>query len=105
MPPLSGFLATLPADVLLDSGVLFINSDTPFGVSRGGLAFDPAITYENIDFDDKRYAIQGLDRREGGTPKISGTILELSSLRLLQLEPGSTQSGAAADLTTTPSIA
>ena len=105
MPPLTGFLATLPADVLLDSGVLFINSDIPFGVSKGGLAFDPAITYENIDFDDKRYPIQGLDRREGGAPKISGTIIELSNARLLQLEAGATQTGTAADTTTTPQIA
>lgn len=102
MPPLTGFLATLPQDTILEAGVLYINSDSPFGVSRGGLAFDPGTEWENLDFDDKVYPITGLDRKTGGMAKISGTIIELSDARMPSIEPGEVRSGAAADYTYAP---
>lgn len=102
MPPLNGFSATLPTDVILESGVLYINSVNPFGVSKGGLAFDPSTEWENMDFDGKTFPVKGLDRKTGGVPKISGTIIELSTTRMTTIEPGSTQAGAAADVTVSP---
>lgn len=75
--PLSGYTSTLPTDVLLDSGVLYIGS-TVFGAFAGGLKFDPGVTYRNMDFDGKRSPVKQLDRVTMRMPKISGTVIQLS---------------------------
>jgi hypothetical protein len=87
--PLTGFTSTLPTDVLLDSGVLYVGS-TVFGATKGGLTFDPGVEYRNIEFDGKRSAIKLLDRKMMMTPKISGTVLELAAGNVAKLEPGAT---------------
>lgn len=90
----SAYSATLPADVLLDSGLLLVNSSTPWGVSMGDLSFDPGIDRKQVGFDGQRSSIVGLDRTVGFAPKISGTMKELSTTRLTGLyEPASSSAG------------
>lgn len=99
----SGYSATLPADILLDSGILLINSATPFGVSMGDLSFDPGINRKQVAFDGQRSSIVGLDRTIGFAPKISGTMKELSGTRLTALfEPGSSSALGGGVTTITP---
>ena len=85
--PLTGFTSSLPTDVVLDSGVLYVNT-TVFGATKGGLQFDPANTYRNIEFDGKRSAVKLLDRKMMSAPKLSGTVLELATGNVARLEPG-----------------
>lgn len=98
--PNSGFSATLPTDVLLDSGVLYIGDTTPFGVTVGGIQFDPGIQRENIDFDGKLADVIELDRTIGVKAKLSCKIIEGSATRLEALEAGSTN----ATVTGPPSV-
>ncbi len=92
--PLTGYTSTLPSDVLLDSGVLYIGT-TVFGAFAGGIKFDPGITYRNIDFDGKRTPVRLLDRVTMRMPKISGTVIQLTATAgvsvaggVAQIEPG-----------------
>ncbi|HWL41026.1 MAG TPA: hypothetical protein VNO75_12395 [Gemmatimonadaceae bacterium] len=95
--------AGLPADCLLDSGLLLINSDTPFGVSMGDLGFDPRKEIRQIDFDGKRSDIVGLDRIVGFQPAISGSLKEMNATKLTSFyEPGSTSAEAGGVTTITP---
>lgn len=91
--PLTGFTATFPDDVVLDSGVLYVGASV-FGAFAGGLKFDPGITYRNIDFDGKRSAMKGLDRKTMMAPKISGTVIQLSTGNVVQVEPGAVDTAA-----------
>lgn len=102
--PNSGFSSTLPTDVLLDTGVLYLGTDTPFGVTVGGLSFDPGIQRENIDFDGKFADVATLDRTIGVQAKLSGKIIEASPTKLATLMPGSatTTSGTPPETTITP---
>jgi len=86
--PLTGYTSALPTDVLLDSGVLYVGA-TVFGAFAGGIKFDPAVTYKGIDFDGKRSPVAGLDRVTMRMPKISGTVIQLSTTMIAQIEPGS----------------
>lgn len=85
--PLTGYTSTLPSDVLLDSGVLYIGA-TVFAALTGGLKFDPGAAYRNVEFDGKRSAIKGLDRKTTFAPKISGTMIELAASNVARIEPG-----------------
>lgn len=87
--PITGYSADLPADVIVDSGVLYVGTAI-VGVTRGGLAFDPGKSYRNIPFDGVRSPIKGLDRIEKYDAKLTGTILEFDAEEFVQLEPGST---------------
>lgn len=87
--PLTGYTSSLPSDILLDSGVLYV-STTVFGAFQGGLKFDPGITYLNAEFDGKRSPVKGLDRVSMRMPKISGTVIQLSTANVAQVEPGVT---------------
>lgn len=88
--PLTGYTSSLPSDVLLDSGVLYVGltPSTVFGAFAGGLKFDPGVTYRNADFDGKRSPVKGLDRVTMRMPKISGTCIQLSTANVAQIEPG-----------------
>lgn len=90
--PLTGYTSSLPADVLLDSGVLYVGltPSTVFGAFAGGLKFDPGVTYRNIDFDGKRSPVKALDRVTMRMPKISGTCIQLATTNIAQIEPGAT---------------
>jgi hypothetical protein len=88
--PLTGFTATFAStDAVLDSGVLYVGANV-FGVTKGGLNFDPGITYRNIEFDGKRSPVRLLDRKMMVQPKLSGTVIQLSTGNVAQLEPGAT---------------
>lgn len=76
----SGFATTLPADVVLDAGVLSINGTT-FGVSRGGIRWRANEAWQNIDFDGKRSDIAGLDRKITDEQIIEGTFIEMSKAK------------------------
>lgn len=92
MPTLTGYSATLPADVLLDSGILMVGS-TKIGVSDGGLTFDPGITEDEVMFDGKRTPIKGLRRRLNYEATISGTLIELGDTVTAYIEPGAVAVG------------
>lgn len=85
--PLTGFTANFPADVLLDSGIIYVGN-TVLGAFAGGIKFDPGVTYRNIEFDGKRANMKGLDRVTQRMPKISGTVIQLSTGNITQVEPG-----------------
>jgi hypothetical protein len=87
--PLTGYTSSFPSDVLMDSGVLYV-STTVFGAFAGGLKFDPGLTYRNIDFDGKRSPVKLLDRKMMQMPKITGTVIQLSTTNVGQVEPGAT---------------
>lgn len=93
--PLTGFTTTFPTDVLLDSGVLYVGA-TVFGAFQGGLKFDPGVEYLNTNFDGKRSPVRLLDRKSNQMPKITGTVIQLSTTNVAQIEPGAsaTASGA-----------
>lgn len=101
----SGYLSTLPTDVLLDTGILYLNSSTAYGVSDGGIAFDPGKEWQNIDFDGKRSPMYGLDRVVGYMPKVSGTLIALNATTALNLEPGGSSSTVGGVTTITPASA
>ena len=85
--PLTGFTATFPTDVLVDSGVLYVGA-TVFGAFQGGLRFEPGVEYVNSQFDGKRSPVKLLDRKSNQMPKISGTVIQLSTTNVGQIEPG-----------------
>lgn len=93
--PLTGYTAALPTDVLLDSGVLYVNT-TVFGAFQGGLKFDPGNTYRNVEFDGKRSNVGLLDRKMMVAPKISGTVIQLATTNVGQIEPGASVSATGA---------
>lgn len=99
MPGLSSWSATLPQDILLDTGLLYLATN-PFGASRGGLTFNPGKTIRNIPFDLKRAPIVGLDRVTEMVPTIEGTFIELGSPDWANFETGATNTFASATAVT-----
>jgi len=93
--PLTGFTSQFPTDVLVDSGVLYVGA-TVFGAFQGGLKFDPGIEYLNVTFDGKRSPVKLLDRKSNQMPKITGTVIQMSTTNVTQIEPGATVSAAGA---------
>jgi hypothetical protein len=85
--PQSGYTSELPNDVLLDTGLLYVNS-TIVGVSRGGLTFDPGIETRNIPYDGQKAPTKLLDRIIKRTPQITGTMLEADETQLRIFETG-----------------
>ena len=98
-------ITNLPADTLLDSGVLYFGS-TKIGVTRGAPKFDPARTWRNIEFDGKQAPVKGLDRPMYGEAMISGTLIEFGGAstgnQITKLEPGATAVTVGAITTYTP---
>lgn len=93
----SGYTAGLPTSVLLDVGVLYYkaisqNGPTKFGVSVGGLSFEPEIEWRHVEFDGKRSDIEGLHRVTNRTGRIKGTFLIEWPKHIPLVEPGATQS-------------
>jgi hypothetical protein len=72
----------LPADTLLDSGILSIGA-TAVSVSRGGLTDSVTPEWSNVDFDGKRSSIVGLDRKTGIVAKFAGTFLQFAQTHVL----------------------
>lgn len=105
MAPSTSFTTGMPTNVLLDSGILFINATTPWAASTGGgFKFDPGHSFQNLaqDVDGVHYPVGGLDRKVGGVPKLTGTVVELDITRILQIEPGSSNATVTTETTTTP---
>lgn len=101
MPPYN--IAPLPADTLLDSGVLYVNGNTPYGASRGELSVQLNRGYENVEFDGKLAPVAGLDRpMPSAPPRISGKFIELNALKAADVEPGGTAATVGAVTTVTP---
>lgn len=104
----SGYTTSLPANVLLDVAVLsreIASTVTPFGVSRGGMSFNPNKEMRNVEFDGKRAPIAGLDRVTGFKPTIEGTFIQLGTAQIDDLEPASsvaTSTGTPSTFTITP---
>lgn len=85
--PQSGYTSALPADVLLDTGVLSV-AGSVMGVSRGGLRFDPGIDLRNLPYDGQKVATKGLDRIIKRSPMFVGTMLQASEADFNRYEPG-----------------
>ena len=90
--PLTAYSADLPADVLLDTGVLYIGTAV-LGATRGAPRFDPGKQFSNIDFDGKRADIMGLDRVDRHEAMINCTLIEFDAADIAVLEPGMTSAG------------
>ena len=86
-------IANFPADIILDSGVVFIGA-TKFGVTRGEPKFTPNRSIQNIEFDGKHAPIRGIDRFMHGEPSLAFTMMELGGTgtgnQIDRLEPGNT---------------
>jgi hypothetical protein len=95
---LSGYTSSLPTDVLLDSGTLYVGA-TVLAATRGGIQFNPNKEMRNIEFDGKHAAIKGLDRTTTAAPMISGSVIELSPADIPVIEPGATSSTASSGIT------
>jgi hypothetical protein len=93
--PLSGYTSTLPTDILLDTGTLYLGAAV-YGAFRGGLTFDPGTTWRNVEFDGKVSPVANLDRKVSVNPTISGTCIELGPVDVARVEPGSTVVSAGA---------
>jgi hypothetical protein len=85
--PLNAWNGNIPSDVLLESGVLYIGSSL-FSATEGGLKYDAGVTRRNIEFDGKRSAVALLDRNVMFAPKITGTVLQVPSTAMIQVEGG-----------------
>lgn len=102
MPPLSSYTTTLPSDVLLDTGIMYLGASI-FAAQDGGIKFDPGKTFRQVQFDGQRSRIKGLDRTVAFAPKITGTVIEMSPALMLDFEPGAvpaTVAGSPAGFTT-----
>ncbi len=92
----SSYSTTLPADVLLDTGVLKADLTTPgtleaIGGTRGGFSFNPGITMRDIPYDGKRAAhVVGLGRITEYNPTFSGNIIVWNAKVLRFLNVGAT---------------
>lgn len=82
MPNLFG---NLPADTLLDSGVLSIGA-TAVGVSRGGLSGTVEPEWRSVDFDGQRSKVMGLDRKVGIVARFAGTFIQFAQSHILIYE-------------------
>ena len=104
----SGYTAGMASAVLLDVGVLYYKKQggdgkpTKFGVSVGGLSFEPEIEWRHVEFDGKRSDIEGLHRVTNRTGRIKGTFLIEWPKHIPLVEPGATQSAGG---TWTPKMA
>ena len=96
---ISGYNARLPDDCLLDTGVLYIGN-SPIGVSRGGLTFDPAKELRNVEYDGKTTPVKGLDRTVYMAPVISGRFIQFGPEDIERYDAGIVNTGP--DTTFTP---
>lgn len=85
----SGYTSSFAASILYDVAVLY-KGDTKFGVSLGGLTFNPESEIRHVEFDGMRSEIEGLHRyvAQGGT--IEGEMLFTAEDMTVDLLPGST---------------
>lgn len=89
----SGYLTTLPTNVVLDEGVVYVNSTTAFGATDGPVNYDEGAGWQNIDFAGKRSDISGLDRVIMRMPKMEFDMIAINSTTSATLITGSSQTG------------
>lgn len=97
----SGYNVNLPADVLLDQGLLYIGA-VLVGATKDALRFNPNREIRNLPFAGKKSAIAGLDRVTGWAPVIEGTLLEFGTFEVGMIEPGAASVVAGGITTWTP---
>lgn len=87
--PLSSYTTSLPSNVLLDSGVLYLGNSI-WSAHEGGLTVDLKTTRRQIPFDGQSSDVVGLDRSTMFEGHIKGAVYEFSSTLALQYEAGAT---------------
>lgn len=103
----SGYNEDFPDDVILDVAVFsheVAAAQVEVGVTRGGNAFKKNTEQRQIPFDGSRVPIAGLDRKIGGRPEFTGTLLQFPTGIVDKFEAGSTAvtAGTPAVTTITP---
>lgn len=107
----SGYASGFEGRVLLDTGVLYYKKQggdgnpTKWGVSVGGLTFEPEIEWRHVEFDGRRSEIEGLHRVTNRTGRIKGTFLFEAPKHIPLVEPGATDSTGGGITTWTPKAA
>jgi len=92
---LNAFNATTKSKLLIGPGVIYL-ALAKFGVTRGGIAFDPGRQLRSIEFDGRSSTgVVGLDVVDGYEPTLKATVIELDDIQLARLEPGATITAAA----------
>lgn len=107
---LNGYTANLPADCLLNAGVLFYTKGTSYlaiGVTDGAPDFDPGTELGEIMFDNRAPSrLKGLTRRVGFAPVVKGVMKEFgpsaSGNQIALLEPGESEATVGSVTTLTP---
>jgi hypothetical protein len=91
-------LTTLPDEVLLGPGYLFVGN-THLAISRGGLSFEPQVEMRNIPYDGKHADVAELDWITFSGAVISGTFLT-RFIRSTTFEAGSVSSDPGGNIET-----
>lgn len=87
---LSGYTSTLPNEVLLNPALIYVGT-TVWGVTRGGVSWDPGVEVAEVEFDGKHTEIKGLARKNKFASKLTFTVLQLGTAAEIQrIEPGAT---------------
>lgn len=86
---------TKPTSFLIDAGILKVGTvPAAWGVTRGGLSFDPAPTFRQVEGDGLHSPIATLDRITGYGSFIEGTIIEAAAASLSKMSPGSSSASS-----------
>lgn len=88
-PSLSSWSPDLPANIMLDSGVMYVGSAV-FASTEGGIKYEPGATRRQMPFDGARSPIVGLDRNIEYRPVITATLMEIPQTIFSHIEPGAT---------------
>ena len=102
----SGYTSGTPSALLIDVGVLYFDKQggdgnpTKYGLSVGGVTFEPGLEWRQPEFDGRRSNIEGLDRITFRDGKITGTILMELPKHIPLIEPGSVSSAGSSPETT-----
>lgn len=87
--PLTGYTTALPADVLLDSGMLYVGS-AQISATRGGLSFDPGKEFRVLEYDGLRTEVLGIRRITRWNAAIKGAFLQFKAANVTNFIPGAT---------------
>lgn len=102
----SGYTSGTRAALLKDVGVLYFDKQGPdgnptkFGLSVGGVTFEPGLEWRQPEFDGRRSNIEGLDRLTFREGTITATILMELPKHIPLIEPGTTDAAGSTPETT-----
>lgn len=85
--PISAFNDRLPADTLLNTGMLFVGN-SPLSASQGGVSFDPGNTFRQTPYDGQLADRETLDRKVYSKPTIAGSFLQFAHRVWFKYENG-----------------